>query len=104
MKVTIVGRHFDVTPSVREYAESKVERLGRFFERLGDVRVTLGSEGQELTAEIVVGAPKGAQLVGEARGETVYAAVDLAIDKVERQVTRHKERLNDHRGGRAGRS
>jgi len=100
LKVNVVGRHFEVTSSVRDYATSKAEKLERFYERIGDVRVTLSSEGQDMTAEIVASATKGVQMVGEARGETIYAAVDLAMDKVERQITRHKEKLSGHRAKR----
>jgi len=100
LKVDVVGRHFEITPSVQDYAMVKTAKLDRFFDRLGDVRVTLSSLGQDLRAEIKVLATKGVHIVGEARGETIYAAIDLAIDKVERQVTRHKEKLSDHRMGR----
>ena len=100
MKVEVIGRHFEITPSVQDYAIAKTAKLDRLFDRLGDVRVTLSSLGQDLRAEIKVLATKGVHNVSEARGETIYAAIDLAIDKVERQVTRHKEKLSDHRIGR----
>ena len=103
LKVDVIGRHFEITPSVEEYAMAKTAKLDRFFDRLGDVRVTLSTMGQDLRAEIKVLATKGVQIVGEARGETIYAAIDLAVDKVERQVTRHKEKLSDHRTGRPSR-
>jgi putative sigma-54 modulation protein len=101
LNIEVIGRHLEVTASMREYAEGKAGKLERLFERLGSIRVTLGSEGQEMTAEIQVRAPKGIQIVGEARGETIYAAVDLAIDKVERQVTKLKEKLSGHRPRRS---
>lgn len=98
MDISVVGRHFEVTSDVREYVESKAGRLEKFFERLGDIKVTLSSEGLEMTAEIVAGATKGRQIIALAKGENILAALDLAIDKVERQVTRHKEKLHGHRG------
>jgi putative sigma-54 modulation protein len=97
LKIDVLGRHFDISDSVREYAESKVGKLERFYDRIGNVKITLGEEGQVRTAEIVALVAKGTKIVGEARGDSIYAAVDLAVDKMERQITRHKEKLLEHR-------
>ncbi len=98
MNISVVGRHFDVTKDVREYVESKVGKLEKFFERLGDIKITLTSEGTAMTAEIAAGAPKGGQFLAVAKGENILAALDLVLDKIERQVTKHKEKLHGHRG------
>lgn len=97
LNITVVGRHLEVTNDVKEYVESKVGKLDRFFERLGGVKITLSSEGQEMAVEITAGATKGVQIFAEAKGENLFAALDLAVDKAERQVTKHKEKMHGHR-------
>ncbi|HHI69049.1 MAG TPA: ribosome-associated translation inhibitor RaiA [Planctomycetes bacterium] len=94
VKVEITARNDGVSERAREYAEKKISKMSRFFERITSARVVLESEGDRHKAEMVLSAGGGATLVGEATDtESLYAAIDTAVDKLERQVKKHKEKL-----------
>ena len=100
MKIVIAGRHADVTDSMKVYAREKVEKLRRFFDRATLARVTLDSEHDAFSAEMVFDVPRGVSLVGKAEAPDMYAACDLAEQKLAAQLRRYSQRLNDHRGPR----
>ena len=94
MKVEITARSEDVPERAKEYAEKKISKMSRFFERITSARVILDSDGDRHKAEMVLAAGGGAVLVGEATDPmSLYAAIDTALDKLERQVKKHKEKL-----------
>ena len=100
MKIVIAGRHADVTDSMKAYAREKVEKLRKYFDRATLARVTLDMEHTACAAEIVFDVPRGVSLVGKAEAPDMYAACDLAEQKLAAQLRRYNERLNDHRGPR----
>ena len=97
MNIRITGRHLDVTDALRECVSEKVARLTRFFDGVIDVDVTLALDGDQCMAEVRVPAVRGQTIVAQATGSEMYQAIDLVIDKTERQLTRLKEKLRDHR-------
>ena len=99
MKILITGRHGDITPAMREYAHDKVEKLSRIYGRASTARVTMDVDHQEQIVEIVLEATRGVTLVGKASGPDMFAACDLAEQKLAQQLRRHKERLKDHHRG-----
>jgi len=101
LNIVIAGRHADVTDSMKAYAREKVEKLRKFFDRATSARVTLDSEHDTHRVEIVFEVPRGVSLVGKAEAPDMYAACDLAEQKLAAQLRRYKQRLNDHRGPRA---
>ncbi|HVG94994.1 MAG TPA: ribosome-associated translation inhibitor RaiA [Planctomycetota bacterium] len=96
MRIQITGRHVGVTDAMKDYARDKVEKLERIYGRMTKVDVTLDAHPDRKVAEIVAHANRGVQLVGRAESPDMYAAVDLAEEKLARQLLRHKERLTDH--------
>jgi len=97
LAITISGRHFHVTEPIKNYAEQKAEKLRKYYDRITKVAVTMDTEGNVCKVEIIVSAARGITLVAEARHDDMYAAVDLAFAKVERQVTKEKERVRSRR-------
>ncbi len=95
MNLTISGHHLDVTPAIREYVMNKLERVRRHFDRVIDVTVVLSVEKLRQKAEINLHL-RGKDLHCEATEEDLYAAVDLLIDKLDRQVVKHKECVKAH--------
>jgi len=91
------ARHVDIPKALREYAEEKAERLSRFEDRIRKVRVVLSPDGGAFRAEMLVSMTRGTKLVGEATGTGFPEALDLAVDRVERQLAREKERLQERR-------
>jgi putative sigma-54 modulation protein len=84
---------------MKEYAREKVGKLEHIFDRLTKVEVTLGVVHDTNVVEIVADANRGARLVGKAESPDMYAAVDLAEEKLSHQLRRHKARLVDHHRG-----
>jgi len=102
MNLTISGHHLEVTPALRSYVTAKLERITRHFDQVVDVKVLLTMDNQKekekrQRAECTIHV-KGSDLFAESAHADLYAAVDELMDKLDRQVVRHKERLHDHQG------
>ena len=100
MNLTISGHHLDVTPSLREYVLTKLERIIRHFDQVVDVNVLLSvvnmrEKERRQKAEVTLHV-KGKDIFVENSHEDLYAAIDQLMDKLDRQVCRHKDKLQDH--------
>ena len=100
MNLTISGHHLEVTPALRTYVTTKLDRIKRHFDQMVDVKVLLTVENQKekerrQKAECNIRV-KGIDLFAESTHEDLYAAVDDLVDKLDRQVVRHKDRLQSH--------
>lgn len=97
MQVTVSGRHMAVSDDVSAYCREKAGRLTRFFDRIQSIEVVLdGKDGQHY-AELIVHSEHTNPFVGHETHADLYAAIDLALDKVEEQVRRHKEKLRNRK-------
>ena len=97
MNLTISGHQLDLTESLNAYAKSKMQRLLESFEKVIDVHVILSTEKLVQHAEATIHL-SGKTLFAKAEGKDVYAAIDVLVDKLDRQLVRHKERGTEHRG------
>jgi putative sigma-54 modulation protein len=100
MNLTISGHHLDVTPALREHVLTKLDRITRHFDQVVDITVLLSVEKTKekesrRKAEITLHA-KGKDIFVEQSHEDLYAAIDQLMDKLDRQVCRHKDKLQDH--------
>ena len=100
MNLTISGHHLEVTPALRSYVAGKLDRITRHFDQVVDVKVLLSIENQtekerRQKAECNIHV-KGSDMFAESAHEDMYAAVDELVDKLDRQVVRHKDRLQNH--------
>ena len=100
MNLTISGHHLEVTPSLRSYVTNKLDRIVRHFDQVVDVKVLLTVEKQKekegrQRAECNIHV-KGTDMFAESSHADLYAAVDELVDKLDRQVVRHKTRLQEH--------
>ena len=95
MKVEVTARHMEVTDLVRDYAHEKVERLEKFFDNIRKLEVILDKEktNERYSAEMIASATRGQILVCHSTDVSATAALDLVADKMERQLTRFKEKL-----------
>ena len=91
MHLHITGHHVELTDSLRNYVTEKFQKIERHFEKVIDVHVILSVEklGQKAEATMQV---NGAKLHAEETQSDLYAAIDGLIDKLDRQVLRHKEK------------
>lgn len=100
MNLTISGHHLEVTPALRSYVTAKLDRITRHFDQVVDVKVLLSIEKQKekerrqhAECNIYV---KGSDLFAECSNQDLYAAVDELVDKLDRKVVRHKDKIKDH--------
>ena len=94
MNVNISGHHLEITPSIRDYVGGKLARVSRHFDHVIDVRVILSIERNAHKAEVTVHV-SGKDLFVETQHEDMYAAIDNLIDKLDRQILKHKGKLSD---------
>jgi len=96
MRVHLSGHHVDVTPALRGYVEKKLSRVTRRFDHLIDVHCILTVEKLRHKAESTVFV-RGSTIYADAVEGDMYAAIDALVDKLDRRVRKHKERVRDHR-------
>jgi putative sigma-54 modulation protein len=100
MNLTISGHHLEVTPALRAYVLTKLDRVTRHFDQVVDINVLLSVEKlkekeRRQKAEVTLHV-KGKDIFVENANEDLYAAIDQLMDKLDRQVCRHKEMIQDH--------
>lgn len=101
MNILISGQHLDLTPAIRNHVESKLERITRHFDQVIDIAVILGvdspSEKERRHRAEVNLRVKGEVLHAESRAEDLYAAIDVLVEKLDRQVLKYKDKVQGHR-------
>ncbi len=97
MQLNITFRHFEPIDSLKNYAREKVERANKYLDRAGEAHVVLSLERHLHHADITITSGPFV-LRGREKSEDMYASIDLAMDKIERQLRRYKERLKHHHG------
>ncbi|MGZ3181876.1 MAG: ribosome hibernation-promoting factor, HPF/YfiA family [Telluria sp.] len=100
MNLTISGHHLEVTPAIREYVQNKLERIKRHFDHVIDISVILSVDNltekeKRQKAEISVRL-SGKTVYVESCSQDLYASIDLLIDKLDRQVMKYKDRVQEH--------
>lgn len=98
MQINLTGHHVDITEALRSHVENKFERLARHFDHVLNAHVVLRVEKLRQKAEATLYV-NGGKLFADSVQEDMYAAIDILIDKLDRQVVKHKEKKSDYRGG-----
>ncbi|MDD5115293.1 MAG: ribosome-associated translation inhibitor RaiA [Methylobacter sp.] len=96
MQVIVTGHHLEVTDALKSHIDARFEKLARHFDNVTDVHVILSVEKLIKKAEATLKL-NGATLFAEDHQEDMYAAIDEMVDKLERQITKHKEKHAVHR-------
>ena len=96
MQINLTGHHLDLTPAIRAFVKEKFERLERHFEHITNIHVILTVEKERHKAEATIHVSRG-NIFAEAEHQDMYAAIDALIDKLDRQVIKHKEKLTNHK-------
>ncbi len=97
MQVNISARHGHLSDATRSKITAKVERLGRLFERLSAIEVTVDLEHeQNPTVDVRVSAEHKHDFVAAESSTSLMAALDGVIHKLEQQLRKYKERVQDH--------
>lgn len=92
MNIQITVRNVELTDAIRSYVEKKVSKVKKYFDQVIEIHVVLEVQKNVHIAEILVNA-KGVFLKGIEKSEDLYASIDLAMDKIERQLVKYKEKL-----------
>ena len=95
--IRITGRHVEVPDDVRNYAQEKASKLPRFYNRIHEIELVLDHEGDQFTAEMIVRVDQKQTFVGSETGPDTFALIDLIVDKLERQLKKHKEKSRNHK-------
>ena len=95
MNINITGHHVEVTSAIRDYVNSKLERVIRHFDHVTSVHVILSVEKLKQKAEVTLHV-KGKDIHADSTGTDLYASIDSVVDKLDRQVVKHKEKVTDH--------
>ncbi|MGH2425596.1 MAG: ribosome hibernation-promoting factor, HPF/YfiA family [bacterium] len=101
LHVIVQGKHLDVTPALREYAEEKVGRISRYFDQVQEAQVVLSVErrdgmGKAQVVEVTVWGD-GLVLRGEEASQDMYASIDLVFDKLRKQIEKYRSKLIERR-------
>lgn len=98
MQINISARHGHLSPGTQEKIHEKVEGIRRFFDRLTAIQVTVDLEHRETpTLEMCVSAEHHDDFVATVQADSVLAALDGAMEKIEQQLRKFKERLKEHK-------
>ncbi|ABS23921.1 ribosome hibernation-promoting factor, HPF/YfiA family [Bacillus cytotoxicus] len=93
MKFNIRGENIEVTPALKEYVEKKLSKIERYFDTFPEVKVNLKVYSDKQRVEVTI--PFTDLLLrAEETHSDMYAAIDLVVDKIERQIRKHKTKVN----------
>jgi putative sigma-54 modulation protein len=100
MNLLLTGQHLEISPAIRSYVENKLDRVIHHFDRIIDIAVILGVEApsekdKRQRAEVNLRV-KGKVFHLDHYADDMYAAIDGLVDRLDRQVLKHKEKLQDH--------
>ena len=95
MNLQLSGHHLDITPAIRSYVTDKLSRITRHFDHVIDVNVILSVDKLDQKIEVNVHV-RGKDIYVECVDTNLYAAIDILVDKLDRQILKHKEKSIDH--------
>ena len=98
MQIEVHGQHIEITDALRSYSQDKMTRLERHFEHPLELRMQLSIDKPNHRAEGHLKVA-GREYHADASAETMYAAIDLLTDKLDRVLVKHKEKMVDHHRG-----
>jgi putative sigma-54 modulation protein len=95
MQLSVTGHHVEVTPALRNYVDTKLAKLERHFDAMTDIHCVLTVEKTLHRAEATIQVT-GGTIHADSAEQDMYAAIDILVDKLDRQIKKHKEKLTDH--------
>ena len=95
MQINLTGHHVELTDALRSYVNEKFAKLERHFDHITNVHVILNVEKLTQKAEATLHL-NGGEIFADSTHEDMYAAIDGLSDKLDRQVSKHKEKMKRH--------
>lgn len=97
MKLTVSGRNIDISPAFKTHASDRLKSAAdKYFERLTGASVTVSKEGHMYHVQCNLQGPGGVNMQAQADAPEAYASLDLAAEKLEKQLRRYKRRIKNH--------
>jgi putative sigma-54 modulation protein len=87
----------DVTEALKSYAEQKAKKLTKYFDRIQEIEVVFDAAKDSIGVEMLVNVEHSSEFVARHSGSDAYACVDGVVDKLERQLTDHKEKIRNRK-------
>jgi putative sigma-54 modulation protein len=95
--VTISARHMDVTEPLKAYAEQKVNKLTKFYDRIQEIEVIMDAMKDGTRVEVIVNAEHNDMFIANHDQGDAYACIDGCVDKLERQLSDHKKKFRNRK-------
>jgi len=97
MKISVTFRHMEPSEAIKQLVEDKLARVEKYFPDPIRAQVVLAAERHLHHVDITLKLADGAMITGKETADDMYTAVDLVMDKLDRQVRRYKDKLNTRR-------
>lgn len=97
MQYSVTFRHMEPSDTLKEYGHDKLLRLEKYLDAVIDAEVVMTVEKFRHKAEVLISSD-GLKIKAEEETEDMYSALDMVVDKLEKQIKRHREKLKDHKG------
>jgi putative sigma-54 modulation protein len=100
--VTVASRHMDVTPALKAFAEQKANKLLKYYDRIQEIEVVLDTGREQgrkdhTRVEMIVNAEHKNMFIAHHSDGDAYACIDMCVDKLERQLTDHKDKIRNRK-------
>jgi len=96
MQLSISGHHLDITEAIKQHSIEKLSKIKHHFDHLININMILEVEKDVQKAEATIHV-SGADLFAKAESSDMYASIDQMVNKLDSQIRKHKEKLNEHR-------
>ena len=99
MEINVIGRHIEITPAIRDYAQTKAAKLPRYYDRIKAIEVVADrvDHYNHYEVEVIVQVERADPFVVKVVGEDLYACVDESVGKLERLLTDYKEKRRNRK-------
>lgn len=99
MDILITGRHVEIPEELRAHVRARATKLERYYSRVHDVEVVFDHESEQFTAELIVRLDRKHTMVASDAGTDVVTLVDRLCNKMEHQLSKHKQKVRSRKGG-----
>jgi len=97
MEINVTFRHLEPNEALKNYAHEKVSRIEKYLSKVTEVSVILDLEKRRNIAEVIVNVNRAQITAKETNEDNMYTAIDLVMDKIERQTKKYKDKLTSHK-------
>ena len=95
MQINFTGHRMEVTPALKTFTQEKFDKLNRHFDKITAINVIFDVEKLRQIVEATILITKG-EIHASSESEDMYAAIDTLVDKLDRQLIKHKEKIRGH--------